>query len=103
MKTTSILMGLAGIMATTLVAAEVQNYATTGTSDQSPQTLVDAQGNLRVPDDYRTAYQFLGANRRGTRQRFATAPRRLCVARHDRRLSQRWEFSRRLRVGEGGV
>ena len=37
MKTTSILMGLAGIMATTLVAAEVQNYATTGTSDQSPQ------------------------------------------------------------------
>ena len=29
MKTTSILMGLAGIMATTLVAAEVQNYATT--------------------------------------------------------------------------
>ena len=61
MKTTSILMGLAGIMATTLVAAEVQNYATTGTSDQSPQTLVDAQGNLRVPDDYRTAYQFLGA------------------------------------------
>jgi len=36
MKTTSILMGLAGIMATTLVAAEVQNYATTGTSDQSP-------------------------------------------------------------------
>ena len=61
MKTTRILIGLAGIMATTLVAAEVQNYATTGTSDQSPQTLVDAQGNLRVPDDYRTAYQFLGA------------------------------------------
>jgi hypothetical protein len=46
MKTTSILMGLAGIMATTLVAAEVQNYATTGTSDQSPQTLVDAQGQF---------------------------------------------------------
>ena len=37
MKTTSILMGLAGIMATTLVAAEVQNYATTGTSDQTDE------------------------------------------------------------------
>jgi hypothetical protein len=48
-------------MATALVAAEVQNYATAATSDQSPQAVVDAQGNLRVPEDYRTAYQFLGA------------------------------------------
>jgi hypothetical protein len=61
MKTTSILIGLAGLMATTLVAAEVQNYATTATSEQSPQTVVDGQGNLRVPENYRTAYQFLGA------------------------------------------
>ena len=61
MKTTSILIGLAGIMATTLVAAEVQNYATAAMSDQSPQAVVDEQGNLRVPEDYRTAYQFLGA------------------------------------------
>jgi hypothetical protein len=55
MKTTTILIGLAGIMATALVAAEVQNYATAATSDQSPQAVVDAQGNLRVPEDYRTA------------------------------------------------
>jgi len=61
MKTTSILIGLAGILATTLVAAEVQNYATAAMSDQSPQTVVDEQGNLRVPEDYRAAYQFLGA------------------------------------------
>ena len=61
MKTTRILIGLAGIMATALVAAEVQNYATAATSDQSPQAVVDEQGNLRVPEDYRTAYQFLGA------------------------------------------
>ena len=61
MKTTSILIGLAGIMATALVAAEVQNYATAATSDQSQQAVVDEQGNLRVPEDYRTAYQFLGA------------------------------------------
>ena len=37
MKTNSILIGLAGIMATALVAAEVQNYATAATSDQSAQ------------------------------------------------------------------
>jgi hypothetical protein len=61
MKTTTLLIGLAGIMATALVAAEVRNYATAATSDQSPQAVVDAQGNLRVPEDYRTAYQFLGA------------------------------------------
>jgi hypothetical protein len=50
-----------GIMATALVAAEVQNYATAATSDQSQRAVVDEQGNLRVPEDYRTAYQFLGA------------------------------------------
>jgi len=61
MKTTSILIGLAGFMATALVAAEVQNHVTAATSDQSTQTVVDAQGNLRVPEDDRTAYQFLGA------------------------------------------
>jgi len=48
-------------MATALVAAEVQKHASAATSDQSTQTVVDAQGNLRVPEDYRTAYQFLGA------------------------------------------
>ena len=61
MKTTSILIGLAGTIATIVVAAEVQNYATAATSDQSSQAVVDEQGNLRVPEDYRTAYQFLGA------------------------------------------
>ena len=52
MKTTSILIGLAGIMATALVAAEVQNYATAATSDQSPRAVVDEQGNLRVPAEW---------------------------------------------------
>jgi hypothetical protein len=61
MKTTSILIGLAGLMATALLAAEVQNHATAATNDQNAQAAVDAQGNLRVPEDYRTAYQFLGA------------------------------------------
>jgi hypothetical protein len=61
MKTTTVLIGLAGIIATALVAAEVQNYATAATGGQGIQTVVDAQGNLRVPEDYRSAYQFLGA------------------------------------------
>src|SRR5262249_18109898 len=61
MKTKSILIGLEGLMATALVAAEVQNHVTAATNDRSTQAVVDAQGNLRVPEDYRTAYQFLGA------------------------------------------
>jgi hypothetical protein len=61
MKTMSILVGLAGLMALTLVAAEVQNYATAATNEQSAVAVVDPQGNLRVPEDYRTAYQSLGA------------------------------------------
>jgi hypothetical protein len=61
MKATTVLIGLAGIMATALVAAEVQNYATAATGGQSPPAVVDAQGHLRVPKDYRAAYQFLGA------------------------------------------
>ena len=61
MKTTSIVISLAGLMVTTLVAAEVQDYATAATDDQSAADVVDAQGNLRVPEDYRTSYQSLGA------------------------------------------
>jgi hypothetical protein len=60
MKTTSIVISVAGLMVTTLVAAEVQDYATAATDDQSAADVVDAQGNLRVPEDYRTAYQSLG-------------------------------------------
>jgi type II secretory pathway component GspD/PulD (secretin) len=60
MKTTNNLTGLAGLMPTALVAAQVQNYATAATSDQSAQAVVDEQSNLRVPEDYRTVYQSLG-------------------------------------------
>jgi hypothetical protein len=61
MKTITILIGLAGLMVTAVVAAEVQDYATAATSDESAAAVVDAQGNLRVPGDYRIAYQLLGA------------------------------------------
>jgi hypothetical protein len=34
---------------------------TTATNDPKTEKVVDASGNLRVPGDYRTAYQFLGS------------------------------------------
>ena len=34
--------------------------AMTATNDPKAARVVDASGNLRVPGDYRTAYQFLG-------------------------------------------
>jgi hypothetical protein len=33
----------------------------TATNDPRTEKVVDASGNLRVPGDYRTAYQFLGS------------------------------------------
>src|SRR6266576_4557034 len=33
----------------------------TATNDPKTEKVVDASGNLRVPGDYRTAYQFLGS------------------------------------------
>ena len=35
--------------------------AITATNDPKAAKVVDASGNLRVPGDYRTAYQFLGS------------------------------------------
>src|SRR3954452_15720764 len=35
--------------------------AMTATNDPKAAKVVDASGNLRVPSDYRTAYQFLGS------------------------------------------
>lgn len=62
MKTMSILGS--GILAS-VAAASLAAYAQTSTSEiaSSPKAegVVDAKGNLRVPEDYRTAYQFLGA------------------------------------------
>ena len=33
----------------------------TATNDPKTEKVVDTSGNLRVPGDYRTAYQFLGS------------------------------------------
>jgi Cytochrome P460 len=61
MKTKSVLRSC---ILTLLVAASVGAYAqmrtTERTGAQNGGGVVDAEGNLRVPADYRTAYQFLG-------------------------------------------
>src|SRR6201993_3051528 len=43
------------------VAAFGQTGITAATNDPKTEAVVDANGNLRVPADYRAAYQFLGS------------------------------------------
>lgn len=51
-------LGVAGLIALVLFAV----FEPTTTADaRTAQTVVDAEGNLRVPADYRTTYQFLGS------------------------------------------
>src|SRR5262249_13981558 len=48
------------LLAAASVAAYAQMRTTEVTGTQNAEGVVDAEGNLRVPADYRTAYQFLG-------------------------------------------
>ena len=77
----------------------------TATNDPKTEKVVDASGNLRVPGDYRTAYQFLGSWAGGSRPRpgFKGDPPRLCVARHGRCVPEERAFHRRLCAGERGI
>ena len=50
-------IGIAVLLAMSAVAAYGQQKDTASKAD----TVVDANGNLHVPDDYRTTYQFLGS------------------------------------------
>jgi hypothetical protein len=62
MKTAGILaIGIAGISATVAVAAYGQMGTTAPGSVPTADSVVDANGNLHVPDAYRTAYQALGS------------------------------------------
>ena len=62
MKTKSV---LGSCILALLAAASVAAYAQMRTAEtagaQDTGDIVDAEGNLRVPADYRTAYQFLGS------------------------------------------
>jgi hypothetical protein len=54
-------IGMAGILAMVAVAARGQMDTTTSSNEPKAETAVDANGNLHVPDAYRTTYEFLGA------------------------------------------
>jgi len=55
------IINAAGLMSLVLFAVCWQPGVTAATNGPSTETVVDANGNLRVPVDYRTAYQFLGS------------------------------------------
>ena len=50
-----------GLMSRALLAVCWHPGVTAATWGPRTETLVDASGNLRVPVDYRTVYQFLGS------------------------------------------
>jgi len=53
------LTGIAGLLV--IVAAHGQSDTTASKSGERAEGVVDASGNLRVPDGYRTTYQLLGS------------------------------------------
>ena len=62
MKTKSVLGScILALLAVASVAAYGQMKTTEIADAQNAGRVVDANGNLRVPVDYRTAYQFLGS------------------------------------------
>jgi hypothetical protein len=53
---------LGAVVLTSLVLLPVRwQPGVTAANDPKTETVVDASGNLRVPGDYRTAYQSLGS------------------------------------------
>jgi hypothetical protein len=62
MKTKGVLGGcIIALLSVASGAAYAQMRTTEIADAQNAGRVVDAEGNLRVPDDYRTAYQFLGS------------------------------------------
>jgi hypothetical protein len=59
MKFIKISIGMAALLALVSLAAYGQMGATA--TDPAAKAVVDPNGNLRVPADYRTSYQFLGS------------------------------------------
>jgi hypothetical protein len=53
-------IGIAGLSAVAAVAAYGQTGTTAPGNAPKPEAVVDANGNMRVPADYRTTYQSLG-------------------------------------------
>src|SRR6202040_152194 len=55
------IINAAGLMSLVLFAVFWQPGVTAATKGPRTERVADANGNLRVPADYRTAYQFLGS------------------------------------------
>jgi hypothetical protein len=61
MKTGNVVtIGIAGTAAVIAVAAHGQQNTAASNNDPAAETVVDANGNLHVPEAYRTTYQALG-------------------------------------------
>src|SRR5215469_6944407 len=61
-KATSAMKIIGAVVSASLVLLPVRwQPGMTATNGAKTETVVDASGNLRVPGDYRTAYQFLGS------------------------------------------
>ena len=56
-----IVFNVVGLVSLGLLGVWWQSRATTVTSSLAAEAVVDANGNLRVPTDYRSTYQFLGS------------------------------------------
>jgi Cytochrome P460 len=54
-------VGIAGILAIVAAAAHGQMHTTASSNRPRAEVIVDATGNLRVPDSYRTTFQLLGS------------------------------------------
>src|SRR5881396_2278217 len=54
-------VGMAGLLAMLTIAAHGQMGTTAASNGPNAEAVVDATGNLHVPDAYRTTYQSLGS------------------------------------------
>jgi hypothetical protein len=61
MKTLTLAIGITGVSAMFALAAHGQIDPSASSSGKKTEAVVDAAGNLRVPDSYRTTYEFLGS------------------------------------------
>jgi hypothetical protein len=61
MKTLAPAIGIAGVLAIVALATDGQSDPTASSIGKKAEVVVDAAGNLRVPESYRTTYEFLGS------------------------------------------
>ena len=86
---------IGAVVLTSLVLLPVRwQPGMTATNDPKTEKVVDTSGNLRVPGDYRTAYQFFGLWGGVSRPTpgLKGDPRRLCVARRGRCVPEERPF-----------